>query len=143
MEHSNIYNVYTEIIELINGATWHTFDVKICETECRSTSLSINLESKSNYQTKGICGQKTYTYVMQLYYQVATQVNSEKLNAIDLLSKLGSWLSLEEIQVGSEIYKLDGYHSYLSKIEKTSEPKLIRKNTNGLDVFMIELDVMS
>lgn len=143
MEHSKIYNVYTEIIELINGATWHTFDVKICETECRSTSLSINIETTSGYAQKRICGQSTYRYTMQLYYQIATQVNSEKLNAIDLLSKLGSWLSLEEIQVGSEIYKLDGYPSYLSKIEKTSEPKLIRKNINGLDVFMIELDVVS
>lgn len=143
MEHSNIYNVYFGLIELINCAEWHEFDVKICETECRSTSLSINLESKSNYLTKGICGQKTYTYIMQLYYQIATQGNNEKLKAIDTLSKLGSWMSLEEIQVGNDVYQLSGYPQNISKISKKSEPMLIRKNNNGLDVFMIEAEVIS
>lgn len=143
MVHSNIYNVYTDLIGIINSAEWYDFDVKICETECRSTSLSINLESLSNYTVKSICNQVSYKYSMQLYYQIATQTNQEKLNAIDILSKLGSWLSLEEIEYNLIAYKLVGYPQNISKIKKNSEPKLIRKNNNGLDVFMIEMEVTS
>lgn len=143
MTHSNIYNVYSDLISLIESAEWHKFDVKLCETECRSTSLSINLESFTNYTLKTICNQVSYKYLLQLYYQIATQTTSEKLNAIDILSKLGSWIALESIVHNSVEYKLIGYPKNISKIRKMSEPRLIKKNNNGLDVFAIEMEVIS
>lgn len=143
MEHSNIYEVYNAIIKLIDEAEWHKFVVKICETECRSTSLSINLETNNKLINKTVCGTKTYKYKCGLYYQLACQTNIDKLRALDCLSKLGNWLCGEEIEENDVEYQLTGYPKYINKIEYISGPMLLMKNNNGLDVFSLNLEVSS
>lgn len=142
-KHTNIYLVYSDLIKLIKNAEWHNITLKICETECRSTSFSVNIESLSEFRKKGICGGITYYYGLQLFYQIATQDNKEKMHAIDTLSKLGLWLELQPIQVNDIMYQLHEYPEHISKIEIKSSPKLIRKNNNGLDVFMIDGEIRS
>lgn len=98
--------------------------VHIGETDSRQSAMSIVVDLNLSKTKKTVCGELIKVYDFDLYYQISTQTDNQKVNTLKFLNKLSNFLC-------SNYYKFNLYN-----ITIMSSPKIMGKNNNGLDIYL-------
>ena len=119
--------IYNKIIKLIKSYDNfpQNIQVHIGETDSRQSAMLVIISRNEVRSRRNICEEILVLYGLDLYYQVSAQTDVQKNNVFDLLNGLSNFMIDH-----SKEFKLNW-------IESLSSPKIICKNNNGLDIFLL------